>query len=90
MINFNGKTIKYLSIALLLYCVYGAYQKYGSNPIKTKEPNSQEALFKLRFDPTKKYSEFSFTEKFIYYLYRDKIDAKIAESKKHDAINKKN
>ena len=91
--NFNGRYTNILTICVIIYIAFGQYQSYkkhrpdfAQTELRRSVEGAQSALYNLHLDQEKKYEDYEWHEKAIYFLFKDKIEK--SKDYKGDAILK--
>jgi hypothetical protein len=86
---FNNKIINIAAFGLLFYLLYdtnkGTFEKHSSNSMPM-EHYSEQSKFTVTIDPDKPPADRSWAEKFVFYMYQDKIQAAKERTAKQQPI----
>ncbi len=88
MLKFNNKLFNYITAIVFFYLLYDLYKHYPKSNVPYEAYKSSKALISIDIDPSKKYSDYTMSEKLFYNLYRDKIDSKLDTLNKNNSITK--
>ncbi len=80
VITYKSKIVAYLALILLGYLLFQKYSEYRNKPAYLKQADifsstsdNVETKYTIKIDENKRYKDYNFLEKWIYYFIKDDL-----------------